>query len=260
MKQQLTAPFHDFAVSLVRDAPSEFLDGHEKSILQAMLSRGDSIFPSLDRLSSDTGWSRSTVKRKIKSLEAKGWLEIAHGGPTSSNEYQVKIPGSVQRVAEKSENGTSYVRFIFSKDDEGRVTQNLGRSTQTLVVGSPRPSKKEIEERKGSIKSSVAEAPSHVGTQDDVSPEAFSERSELIGDKEGRSTQTLPNRPDDAIASFDLDALLNMQPEEDPKIRCYEADRGPAWSRIRIAGKSKPRPGETELWLTEDEAYQKGIL
>ena len=72
------------------------LSTHEKFVLIMMANYADSngrCWPSLNTLSRDTGVSKSTVQRAIKSLAKQGLIKIesrTYRGRTISNAYKLK--------------------------------------------------------------------------------------------------------------------------------------------------------------------------
>jgi hypothetical protein len=69
---------------LLRECPSDLMSWNEFSVLHAMRSRKgtewDSIRPSQEQLAEDTKTSVSSVKRAVKTLIAKGWIEVLEPG------------------------------------------------------------------------------------------------------------------------------------------------------------------------------------
>lgn len=55
---------------------------------------GTRAFPGIERLIADTGASDKTIRRALKALEAKGWVECMYRGRRNSgaSEYRLTIP------------------------------------------------------------------------------------------------------------------------------------------------------------------------
>jgi hypothetical protein len=58
---------------------------------------GDKCFPSVERLSRETGHDRRTVQRALRCLTVDGWLAVYEGGGRGhSNRYYLRIPARVK--------------------------------------------------------------------------------------------------------------------------------------------------------------------
>jgi len=258
-------PLKPFEASIaVRKARPPWLTGTEKHVLWALLSRGEEIYPSFNTIAEDAGLSVSCVKKTVKRLHEKGWLVVAPGNRVVSNEYQVAVPKEVQRVAMTSKTtGEKYFGdFIFPEIPIGGVPGGLAGvpGTPQVVYQEDYKNKEEVErEVQRVLPSPAAQAKHHSHSEAISFPEVLPERSE--GKKETKrggvpGTPPIENADSALKASdFDLEALLNMEPVEDPERKYYKSsfERG---EKIRLAGKSRPRPGEKEVWMTEEEYDQ----
>jgi Helix-turn-helix domain len=108
----------------VRDEHMGILDSGEASVLVMLASRGERIFPSFGTLAKDAKLSMRTVKRKVKSLEEKGWLIIDHGGPAVSNSYQVTMPKNYQRKEVTAESGHKHLKVNYPKTGDIEAPDN----------------------------------------------------------------------------------------------------------------------------------------
>lgn len=71
--------------------------GYHKSILYALVSRGEKAYPNQSQLMKDAGiGSKNTLIKIIKELESLGWLVISKGKWKSNqyknNRYEVQVP------------------------------------------------------------------------------------------------------------------------------------------------------------------------
>jgi DNA-binding MarR family transcriptional regulator len=86
------------------------------ALSQHMDRNGGSCFPSVQTLSEDSGYSRRTVQKTVRSLEGVGWIECdAGGGRKRTTRYQARIPG-VEAIV------------IESQHKMGRVNSDLKRA------------------------------------------------------------------------------------------------------------------------------------
>lgn len=70
-----------------------------------MSPKGDSCFPSIDRLVEETGRSRSTVIKHIRIAKEEGWIQVQKHGFSGRrwkrNEYVATVPDEARKLAEK---------------------------------------------------------------------------------------------------------------------------------------------------------------
>lgn len=205
----------------VRDCPRSILNGTEKGVLQALISRGISIYPSLNVLSEDSGFSRRTVQDTIAKLKDKGWLSVVSGdGRThTSNRYTVTVPGCYQRTVTKTDSGRDIIRIIYPP----RAGDALGLEQEMPQPRAGDAPKEEIEDRNKRI------------TVPDSEPSGSSPGTVI--DLEEK------NYP----ASNDTAKQDLVPPGKDRYF--YSEDK----HTYRKAGSSKPRPREKQVFLTEDE-------
>lgn len=113
----------------IRRAPGPaWLTTTEKAFLWCLNSHGDDVYPSYATLRRETGIaSDATIRKTINSLVAKGWLVCASGNRVESNEYQILVPGTVQRVSKVSKAGNQYMDFLFTDTPPGYVPRISAR-------------------------------------------------------------------------------------------------------------------------------------
>ncbi|MHB9838495.1 helix-turn-helix domain-containing protein [Paraburkholderia terrae] len=109
--------------------------------------------PSHDKVASDCGMSKPSVKRAISDLAEKGLVEIhrqASNGVNLPNQYTLRVGSSVRGVgsdrthgvgSDRPEGGVTQTRGVGSDRPEGGVTQTRG-------VGSDRATKHEVKTEK----------------------------------------------------------------------------------------------------------------
>jgi hypothetical protein len=61
----------------------------------------DVAWPSLNRIMSETGYTKPTVIKHNEILSEKGWLKIEPGGPEKTNKYQISFPSKVEEVVKE---------------------------------------------------------------------------------------------------------------------------------------------------------------
>lgn len=243
----------------VRAAPKDFLDSSEKLVMVMLITRdgNQGVFPSFDTISKDTSLSKRTVATKVQTLETKGWLKIDHGIGTV-NDYVILVPEYVQRVVKTSIRGKQYITFIYPPVQPLHYTS----ATTALPPVQPLHSKKEREDinlsgnGSDSGESSLATEESLSTSAALVSP-AFCSPSVARGQQSTSGSATIARVEDDP--DDPLYELFNPPPL--PKVLYYKTDRPRHhWDKpYRLAGNSKPRPGETEIWLDAADADELGI-
>lgn len=90
--------------SALADADVSAVADHVALRLSTYMSeRGDSAFPSLERLARECKRSKGTVISALRELEEKGWLvKTTGGGRGHSNIYVAQVPGETVRLLNRS--------------------------------------------------------------------------------------------------------------------------------------------------------------
>ena len=65
----------------------------------------DVAWPSQSRIISEMGISKDTLCKKLRELEASGWLVRERGGPTTNTRYMINVP--IEAVEEFALNGST---------------------------------------------------------------------------------------------------------------------------------------------------------
>jgi len=97
-------PLHDWRHLVASEhGPSSPTTRHVLLTLSLYMSvKGDSCFPSVDTLTTDTGCSRRSVIKHLKIAREDGWLEVTRHGfdgrRWARNEYRTSIPKAVQEM------------------------------------------------------------------------------------------------------------------------------------------------------------------
>lgn len=128
--------FMDYMIALRASG----LSGPVRSValwIASRCSNGWSV--SLDLIASDSGYSRSTVKRAIDDLEAMGWL-IREPDKVKGNSYELLIPfGSKVQGEPTIGSGRTYEKVRSEPTTgNGRFTENLQKVQGEPTVGSGR--------------------------------------------------------------------------------------------------------------------------
>ena len=72
------------------------------------------IFPGLDRVSKNLGWSRPTISKYRKELEKFGFLKVTRRGLNRTNLYELDVP-----VADDNADRNTDVNMGFDQDVKG---------------------------------------------------------------------------------------------------------------------------------------------
>jgi hypothetical protein len=132
----MTIAFMDYMIALRASG----LSGPVRSValwIASRCSNGWSV--SLDLIASDSGYSRSTVKRAIDDLEAMGWL-TREPDKVKGNSYELLIPfGSKVQGEPTIGSGRTYEKVQSEPTTgNGRFTESLQKVQGEPTVGSGR--------------------------------------------------------------------------------------------------------------------------
>lgn len=95
-----------------------------------MNERGDSCFPSITTLEKETGLSRTTVCKHMKTLEEGEWLRRESGSKGRSTRYTATVPGSAPDALPSAPDAPEVVKELSKDQDLSRAA----RSTKPNVV------------------------------------------------------------------------------------------------------------------------------
>ncbi len=126
----------------------------DKSVLLALAFRANDknllAYPSYGRIAFDTGYSRSTVIRAVKSLINGHFIERLNSN-TRSNVYKLILPTSVTETPERYHSDTSVSVTPVSERHPPSITETPVKcQRETTLVSERHPNMKEQEENKKS--------------------------------------------------------------------------------------------------------------
>jgi hypothetical protein len=197
---------------------------------------GEHVHPGLERLEADHHVSHSTAKRNLTELEQSRWIFKTYDGRHGSsrrnyaNEYRLTTPD---------------LRSSVTHDRASE--QDLSSSANgPKLIHDPPPIHipTDIAVKDSNTITAVIGVSSEMTLGLGLSRKSSDFPDELIP----------PGKEDDPF----LDRIFNPPPLT--KRKWYKSDRDERYRKpYRIAGKSKPKPGETEVWLDEVEEMELGL-
>jgi hypothetical protein len=95
--------------------------GHYKSVLYALATRGQNVYPNQQQLMKDSGiGSRNTLVKIIKDLQELGWLVVTkkkHGNNQyKNNRYEIHVPNVTKPCIESDETIVNIDTLKINKD------------------------------------------------------------------------------------------------------------------------------------------------
>jgi hypothetical protein len=254
----------------VHTCPRGILNGVRKGILNAILTKGNGQYMSFAEMEQYTGFGKKTCTDNVPWLEANNWLTVWHGDRDSANRYWAKVPEIYSVEQRMSAKGNPYLAAIYP--NQGIAVAAIAPSElPAAIAGATTPIAGATIGYGGNHDRGMAGAANKIkrtkeneDTDETPSADALgannrspSEDNQEVG---SRSISAQPDRfaVGSALKNESVPGMAGaaIPPSKD---KYYLATKGDRKGKLRKAARTKAKPGEREVWLTERQAEQHDL-